>query len=520
MWTYDIAREQAPTLEHMRRFCDTTLEAGYNAIGLYLEHRFAYPSTPWAHGLGCLSPETVQQLQREYPGLQIIPFVNLLGHFEGMLYTEYGKRFREERFSGMQACPSNPEFVALAQSIIDDTISIFRSEIIHIGGDETWQLGKCPLCDGGDGGEGGDRKALIYGRHFGPLARRVLDKGRRPAVWGDMYLRHPAALESMPKETLIFDWQYFNSPLETSRKFMDKGFEVVCCPALHTYNSIWLHLEKSEENVSAAVEAAKELGAFGVCVTTWECGLFGNYETLIPAIRGCGQLVAASATANDGESRTSGTARTGGKKSILLDVYAAESERHREWAELMGVELQNVGGVFAFSGTRSSLKVRLLLQANPFLAWLHHAEELTGPVGDRALAILDRAIQAAPSAAYRGVSEFVRGAIEFVRFAEQARQAYANGIPGVATASLAPCRQIFENMEKTARATNLAIGGSLADIERCKVAKEHVERVIKRIKEYGDGSLGYLPAFEVITHPRFVAHDQAAWWLINRWASE
>jgi len=107
-----------------------------------------------------------------------------------------------------------------------------------------------------------------------------------------------------------------------------------------------------------------------------------------------------------------------------------------------------------------------------------------------------------------------------VRYAEQARQAYANGLPGVATSALAPCRQIFENMEKTARATQLNIGGSLADIERCRIAKEHVERVIKRIKEYGDYSLGYLPAFEHITHPKFVPHDQAAWWLINRWANE
>jgi hypothetical protein len=66
----------------------------------------------------------------------------------------------------------------------------------------------------------------------------------------------------------------------------------------------------------------------------------------------------------------------------------------------------------------------------------------------------------------------------------------------------------------------LNIGGSLADIERCRIAREHVERVIRRIKEYGDGSLGYLPAFEHITHPKFMPHDQGCWWLINKWANE
>ncbi|HVT13938.1 MAG TPA: family 20 glycosylhydrolase [Fimbriimonadaceae bacterium] len=500
IWTYDLAREQCASLEHLRISCDATLAGGYNAIGLYLEHRFAYPSAPWAHGRDCLEPEVVQRLQEEYPQLQIIPFVNLLGHFEGMIYTEQGKRFREGRFQGMQACPSNPEFVEFARHLIDDVLSAFGSEIVHIGGDETWQLGKCPRCAERVERDG---KAALYGEHFGPLARYVVEMGRRPAVWGDMYLDHPAALDYMPEATLIFDWQYFGSPLETSGKFQDRGFEVVCCPSLQTYNAAWFHLEQSEENVRQAASAAGELDAHGVCVTTWECALLGNYETLIPAIKASGRMLAKTSA-----------------EGTFLAAYGEESERHGEWARLMAVELQKLGGVFGHSQIRSSLKARLLLQANPFLAWLHHHEELTGEAGDQALAILEKAIHVAPNGAYRGVSEFVKGAVEFVRYADQARQAYANGLPGVAAASLAPCRQIFENLEKIARATYFNIGGSLADIERCRVAREHVERVVKRIKEYGDGSLGYLPAFEHLTHHRFVPHDQGAWWLINRWASE
>jgi hypothetical protein len=668
MWTYDLAREQAPTLDHMRIFCDTTVAGGYNAIGLYLEHRFAYPSTPWSHGKGCLTPEMVVALQAEYPQIQIIPFVNLLGHFEGMIYTEYGKRFREERLSGMQACPSCPEFVELARTIIDDTLGIFTSHIVHIGGDETQQLGKCPRCAARVCEAEGrlrselhtseiDGKAVLYGEHFGPLARYVADHGRRPAVWGDMYLEHPSALEYMPKQTLIFDWQYFQSPLETSRMFQDRGFEAVCCPTLQNYNASWFHIPQSEDNVRQAIESAVELNAFGICVTTWECGLFGNYETMLPAIEACGHLIAAehrapeiavplsrfssaggldslSFDANDQmsaddiassemslavgiadnlvmnmlrdqvsytleftgdelfvtdscgqkagklpEEQAYGAVRRltlladvdpfrkasdatgvisgtwgeqpfrliveffgdfprpeiritnpdadpsshGGRgqdRPSVLNSYRAVSAQHGEWAQLMGVDLQSAGGLFAPTGIRSSLKVRLLLQANPFLAWLHHHEELAGEVGDKALAILDHAISIAPDSSCRGVSEFVRGAIEFVRYADQSRQAYANGLPGVATSALAPCRQIFDNMERTARANHLKIGGSPADIERCRIAREHVERVIKRIKEFGDGSLGYLPAFEYITHPKFVPHDQAAWWLINKWANE
>lgn len=652
MWMLDVAREQSPTLDHLRRYLDLTQESGYNAIGLYLEHRFAYPSTPWSHGQGCITPEMVLTLQKEYPQVQIVPFINLLGHFEGMLYTEYGKRFREETLKGLQACPCSPGFTELCQQIIEDTVAVFNSNLIHIGGDETQQLGLCPVCKAKVESAGSaDGKAVLYGDHFGPLAQKVKGLGRRPAVWGDMFLEHPTALEAMPKDTLIFDWQYFGSPIETSRKFIEKGFEVVGSPAILTYNALWCHVAESERNVRQHVDAINELGAHGVCVTTWECGLMGNYETLFSAIKACGGnlnspieprqqpsaalkikwepgavyyqptpqepdpnegadlsisngivdsillnalgrdvakielQVQADGTKilfdgesagefpveqNDGIFRRlslisnidplkkigmhNGVLKGAVKEEpftfdVLINLipgsnrieltnpltsvhnqqstahtfqasYAQESPAHAEWARLMSDELQTLGGMFACGQIRSGLKCRLLLYSNPFLAWLHHAEELCGEAGDRALQILATAIAIAPTTSMRGVAEFGKLAIEFVRYAEASRQAYANGQPGVAAAELVPCRAIFDQLEKIAIASNINIGGSKADIERCRVAREHVEKVIRRIKEYGDGTLGYLPAYEIITHPKYMPHDQANWWLINRWANE
>ncbi len=553
MWTYDLAREQTPTYEHLRRLLETTREGGYNAFGLYMEHRFAYPSTPWAHGQGAVTPEMVGTLERDFKDIQIVPFLNLLGHSEGLLYTERGRRYREETLMGMQACPSCPDFVTLAQNLVGDMLNIFSSKLIHIGGDETLQLGQCPRCAARvAASESLDGKALLYGEHFGPLARRVVDAGRTPAVWGDMFLDHPQALDSMPKETLIFDWQYFSSPLDTSRKFIQGGFEVICCPSIQTYNSVWCHLSESEQNVREAVSAAYELDAVGVCVTTWESGLFGNYETILPAIVGAGRILGEGGDEGNGVDRGDGgevATSTGNTLPIVMrdayfpgDIsledamdgiraqeprsnaflanYASQSAEYGRWAQLMGVDLPELGGLFGHSQTRSSLKCRLLLYANPFLAWLHHHEELTGEIGTQALTILDHAMSVAQTQAERGVTQLVVKAIEFVRYADQARQAYAQELPGVAIASLAPCRQIFEDLEKIAGATQINIGGSLADAPRCRAAREAVERSIRRIKQYGDGSLGYLPAFEVLTHPNFIPHDQACWWLINGWARE
>lgn len=496
MWMLDVAREQTPTLDHLYQYATLSLDAGYDALGLYLEHRFAYPSAPWVHGRACVTPEMVKALQSEFPSLKIVPFINLLGHFEGFLYTEVGKQYREQKLQGMQACPSNPDFVKLCEGLIDDTLAAFDSDLIHLGGDETWQLGACPQCSQVD-------KAELYGRHFQPLIQRVLDAGRRPALWGDMFVDHPAAMDILPKETLIFDWQYFNGVRDTAPRYLERGFEVVGCPALQTYNATWMHVEESEKNVREVHADVQAMGLAGTCVTTWELALMGAYDTLFPAIRASGAIL-------------------NGQDASFLEYYGRESGAHEAWARLMGPELAKLGGTFTPGKIRSSLKVRLLLNANPFLAWMHHAEELCDTnAGRQAVALATEAMRIAPSEAYKGPAFFLRAAVEFVQICEAARSEYRYGATEAAVAKLASTRQIFEDLAKYARWTQERIGGSLADIERCRVAREHIERVITRIRQYGDGTaLGYQPAWEIISHPKFMPHDQASWWLINRWANE
>ncbi len=486
MWSYDLAREQSASLETLRELCRRTLNAGYNALGLYFEHRFAFECAPWAAGRGALDAATVRALQREFPALTLIPMMNLLGHVEGFLRVQEGSRFSEERFKGLQACPRHEDWRALSLAMVREVAEAFDSEWIHLGGDETQQLGRCPRCEGAP-------PASLYGEFYAPLLEAASQAGKRPALWGDMLLAHPEAMEAVPRETLIFHWKYWGDPALEALRLREAGFPLALCPTLHAYDAPWMHLRLSEENVRA--HEALEPEHF--CLTTWEAGLFGSYETMLPAIEAVGR----------GE-------------TDLLGAYHTQGEAYGEWAELMGVALPALGGCFGGENWRHPLRVRLLLMGNPFLAWLHHGEELAGPLGQEAHALVSRALAFAPDAATRGVAQCVQGAIEFVRYAEEAKKAYAAGLPGVAAASLCPAREVFQNLEKVAQGNALRFGGSLADVGRCRLARERVEQAILRVKQYGDGSLGYLPAFEHLTHPAFVPHDQGAWWKVNAWALE
>ena len=516
MWTYDIAREQCPDLQYLRKLCKLSLDNGYNALGLYLEHRFAYPSAPWAAGKEALTPDVIEAIQTEFPTLQIVPFINLLGHFEGFIYTEQGAMLAKDKFRGMQANPSDQDFQALCRKLIDDTIAIFRSNLIHIGGDETQQLG-----------DSDEEKSKNYAEHFGPLAQYVIDKGRTPGVWGDMFFEHREALDAMPNETIVFDWQYFRSPEHTSKLFRDKGFRTIFCPTIFTYNSIWCHLPQSERNVREHAEAAARLNAEGVCVTTWECGLFGNYNTILPCIEASGQILSNAEPGKDQafplENATLAEdiaiyQDTNGAEHFLR-AYLKHSETDEEWARLLGCELPTHGGQWGFSGIRSGIKCRMFLNSNPFLFWLRNSNSILLHA-DAARSIADRALAFSTNADQRGICQLITRSVEFVVHVQNARTSYSMGHPGDSINILSPCRQIFDEMEKIAIANHINSCGSQADAFRCKAAKRHVEEVIHRIKQYGNGSLGYLPSFESLTHPKFVPHDQANWWLINSWANE
>ena len=223
-------------------------------------------------------------------GPRIIPFINTLGHMEGFIRSEGGQWLSEGPVVGsLQMCPSRRECVDFARGLVDDILDVFSDKWIHLGGDETKQLGQCSLCAARVGKIG---KAGIYAEYYAPLCRSVIERGRRPCLWGDMLLAHPEAMDAMPRETLIFDWQYESRPAESTRKFREHGFDVICCPSIQTYNSGWCFLDASQRNIDQHAEDAAACDALGVLVTTWEFKCFSSYASVIPLIMAAGRRLA------------------------------------------------------------------------------------------------------------------------------------------------------------------------------------------------------------------------------------
>jgi hypothetical protein len=340
-------------------------------------------------------------------------------------------------------CPSRPECRDFARGLVADAIDAFTDEWVHLGGDETRQLGTCPRCAerARDVGIGG-----LYAEYFGELCRWVLARGRRPCLWGDMLLQHHDAIDAIPRETVIFDWQYTHRPADSTRLFRERGFDVVCCPSVQTYNSGWCFLYETEKNIDEHAADARELGALGVMLTTWEFSYFTNYASTLPVIMAGGRRLAQNTEWWDAIRAEGGDAYTNAAGKLGNLIPAASP--------------------FLRPGTWRQLRDRLVMRRNPFWLWKAWRGEACGPVGDKLLRLCDTADAAAGADSPLSFPiELHRVAVEFVRAVDHAAGSFARSSLDGTSMALKTAADALERLRHPL-ARIAADGGAAADVDR------------------------------------------------------
>jgi len=487
---YDIAREQTPDEKLLMDLIDRSAGAGYNALGLYLEHRFAYPSAPWAAGPGCLTPKMAGRLSRVAAerGVRLIPFLNTLGHMEGFIRSEGGQWLAEAPGKGvLQMCPSRPECIEFVSNLVVDVLQSFKDEWVHLGGDETHQLGECPLCARRVEEVG---KEGLYVNFFGALCRQVLDRGKRPCMWGDILAKYPGSLDLIPQETVIFDWNYKNAPGKTCEMFQQHGFEVVLSSAVRSYDSNWCFLDETCSLIDAHREEAERFGTVGTLVCAWEFFGFSQFASVLPLIMAAGRRV------SSGEAWETALVAEGG-------------EGYAHAAKILGSRIPRMSSFLAAGGWRP-LRECMAIQSDPFSLWRAWREEACGRVGDAILEVLGEADEAAgldSPLEFPLLFQFV--CVEWVRLAERAAIRYAAGDAASAADILAEgmCQlmRLRPGLERFAEG-----GGSAVDPARLDASLKAIERACFCLR-LTTGASGARPSFNTLTQVGYLPGDQAGW---------
>ncbi|MFQ6095010.1 MAG: beta-N-acetylhexosaminidase [Candidatus Bathyarchaeia archaeon] len=323
----DIARGGVPNVETFKRILRWLFLLKYNYFAIYFEDLFPWEKHPQiGRHRGRLTREELREII-EYGknlGIEVFPSLELSGHMEHILSLPEFRRFSEWR-NPKEGCLdlSDEKAREFAYDLLREAVDFFPSRYIHIGGDETWSLGRGRSLNKTWSFNG----PKLYEEHHRRLIEIVKESGKEPILWGDMisgmYLREEGSkwAEVMDsgiwKETLVANWDYSANAREHFKKkidiFKDRGIQQIACPGLSNWNKYYPNFETALGNLKNFLAAAREEGLPGFLVTAWgddgeEC-LFSFLEPLI--------LAAIEIAEGDERWREKWTALTGEGEAVL-----------------------------------------------------------------------------------------------------------------------------------------------------------------------------------------------------------
>ncbi len=177
-------------------------------------------------------------------GIEIVPEIQSLGHVQYMTLShpeiaeipevsedeETDERLadtRPETFYHHSACPSNPKTYEILFDILDEILDVVKpSEYVHMGHDEVYEIGVCPVCKGKDPSD-------LYAQDVIKIHDYLAEKGLKMMIWADMlqpasgYQTIPA-IDKIPKDVLLLDFiWYFRRKEDIEEHLLSHGFEIL-----------------------------------------------------------------------------------------------------------------------------------------------------------------------------------------------------------------------------------------------------------------------------------------------------
>ena len=321
----NIAQLRGP---YLKTWLERLAAEGYDTIVWEVENNIRWETCP-----ECVSPDAFTKAEfkdilaySRSLGLEPVPLLQTIGHCEYVLKNPRYKPLAEVPDRIDQYCPRNPEVVAFLTKWIDEYLEVFGEvRAFHLGADEAYTLGECPRCRAYAAEHS---LSELYVDHINAVSRPLIEKGIRPAIWGDMILHHPEALDKLSRRIVIYDWLYDRydgvgtvqiwgrgsllpgeidasalerfgryifplgdepgrdpDPFYTSDYLAANGFDVVVCPSSSCYGDsvfaprTYFHMR----NTADSFRKGWAPGVGGAVLTSWTVHLF-PWELQLPSI--------------------------------------------------------------------------------------------------------------------------------------------------------------------------------------------------------------------------------------------
>jgi hexosaminidase len=265
----DLSRGPFPTLAFQKHQLEVFSAHKVNLYSPYFEHTLQYSGDPLTAPPGsALTRAEAQELQTFAQRLHIIivPEQEAFGHLHHVLqYEKYSDL--AETPHGHVIAPGQPGSQPLIKSWFTQIAEDFPSPFLHIGADETTELGT------------GRTKAAVDKSGLGPVYAEFLTTihatlaplHRRLLFWGDVATTDPAAIPGIPKDMIAIPWIYWHKDSYDGDilPFKNAGIETWVAPGDANWRQVYPLANVALDNISGFIEAGQRLGSTGELTTVW-----------------------------------------------------------------------------------------------------------------------------------------------------------------------------------------------------------------------------------------------------------
>jgi hypothetical protein len=265
----DLSRGPFPTLAFQKHQLEVFAARKVNVYSPYFENTLQYSADPLASPPGgALSRAEAQDLVAFARRLHImiVPEQEAFGHLHHILEFEKYTGLSETPH-GHVIAPGGDGSQALIKSWFSQIAEDFPGPFLHIGADETFELGtgrtRADVEKRGLGPVYADFLASIHST-LAPLHRRLL-------FWGDVAGNDPAAVDRLPKDMIAIPWIYWHQDSYDKNilPFKNAGIETWVAPGDANWSLVYPLGSVALDNIAGFVESGQRLGSTGELLTVW-----------------------------------------------------------------------------------------------------------------------------------------------------------------------------------------------------------------------------------------------------------
>ncbi|MDE3105092.1 MAG: family 20 glycosylhydrolase [Acidobacteriota bacterium] len=270
----DLSRGPMPTFEFQKKLIRTLAAYKVNLYSPYFEHTMKYTSLPlMAPPGGTFTQEQARELvayAAQYH-ITVVPEQEAFGHLHSLLNWEQYTPLAETPHGNVLA-PGQAASLKLTHAMFAELAGIYPSPMLHLGADETVDLGK------------GQTKADVDAQGLGAvylsyLQRIVADLAplhRRLLFWGDIAMKDPDLVAKLPDDfkraTIAIAWEYNPQPKGFAKfitPFTDAHMETWVAPGINNWSRVYPNWNNALANIQQFTAQGEALGATGQLNTLW-----------------------------------------------------------------------------------------------------------------------------------------------------------------------------------------------------------------------------------------------------------